>query len=101
MIKPFVLDGHNGYLALDEVKKQGVFVWFYEDTKKIEFYQVWEGKKKGVVGIHKDGDRRWNKSINCTPAIAEDLIEAIRKVAGGSQVEEIDEIGDLMKELRR
>ena len=99
MMKKSELFGKDGYLALDEVKNQGIFAYWNSDTGKVVLYEVWRGKYKGDYGIHFALDKRTNRNINFIPSLIDDVTQIIREVNRGVNSDDSrDEIGDLMQQ---
>ncbi len=88
----------EGWVALDEIKNQGVFAFYDKVTKKITCNEVWRGIKKNkqgkkITGIHQAHDKRYYRNINFSPEIEPEVREAIKRVAAGTiKRDEIDEL---------
>ena len=79
MIEKITFVGHNGYLAMDEDSKQGIFAYYYPPSKKVVLFEVYI-KKKGDMKLAYPG--RHNLNVNIRPAIAKEVMEIIATVAG-------------------
>lgn len=90
-IEKMMLSGHNGYNALHEEKKQGMFCWYNKQFGKVVLYETWRNKHgdiKPAYGKRKSKGGACQKNVNFIPELAEEIIEIIRLVSGvkGSEV---------------
>ena len=77
--------GHDGYHALNEAKKQGMFCWWNERFGKVVLYETWRNKNGDIMrayGGRKSKNGRYIKNVNFIPELAEEIIKIIGMVAG-------------------
>ena len=78
-IEKITLTGHNGYLAMDDERKQGIFVFYYPPSKKVVLFEVWRNKTGDLKFAY---NKRKQCNVNIQPALAKEVMEIIGKVAG-------------------
>ena len=78
-IEKITLTGHNGYLAMDEDRNQGMFVFYYPPSKKVVMFEMWR-KKNGDLKLAYN--KRKNCNVNIQPTLAKEVMEIIGIVAG-------------------
>lgn len=85
MIEKLTMAGHEGYVALNEEKRQGVFCWWNERFGKVVLYEIWRDKNGDThmaYGRRKSKSGQCQKNINFIPVLAEEVIKIIGLVAG-------------------
>ena len=64
-IEKITLTGHNGYLAMDDERKQGIFVFYYPPSKKVVKFETY--LKKGDLKFAYN--KRKQNNVNIQPTL--------------------------------
>ncbi len=101
-IEKMNLAGHDGYNALNEEKKQGMFAWWNKQFGKVVLYETWcnkQGEIKPAYGKRKSKGGMCQKNVNFIPELAEEIIKIIGMVSGVRVSEVRQPTSDIKPEL--
>ena len=84
-IEKMHFQGHTGYNALNEKKKQGMFAWYNKQFGKVVLYETWcnkQGEIKPAYGKRKSKAGACQKNVNFIPELTEEVMKIISLVSG-------------------